>query len=203
MLGLAFIRRRRFVTEILWRVLATPASHGLAGGVAFIYLMAFLLAIGDLTIDGIPRSMSMFLVGNWESLLLRQRAPFQFEAIAVLEASWLVWLLSPMNIAIGTTLGLLTGLQIALVRIARRCSAACGLSPATGVLAGLPGLLAGSACCAPILFVLLGVQVTTAMITIVGLLIPAALVLLLIGFLVTLSVAAKRCRQADASPSAG
>ena len=89
-------------------------------------------------------------------------------------------------------------MQIALVRIARRCAVACGLSPATGFLAGLPGLLAGSACCAPILLVLLGVQVTASLVTLIGLMIPAAFVLLLGGLALTLRVAARRCARAEA-----
>lgn len=162
------------------------------------YLAVFQIAVADLTIDGVSRPFSIFIVPNWEILLLRNRAPFQFEAVAILEAPYLVWLISPMNIAIGMALGLLTGFQIALVRIARRCAVACGLSPATGIFAGLPGLLAGSACCAPILFVLLGVQVTASLVTLMGLMIPAAFVFLLVGLALTLRVAARRCGEAYA-----
>jgi hypothetical protein len=128
---------------------------------------------------------------------VRARAPFQFEAVAVIEAPFLVWLVSPMNIAIGLALGLLTGFQIALVRIARHCAVSCGLKPAAGVLAAVPGLLAGSACCAPILFVLLGVQVTASLITLMGLLIPAAFVFLLLGLGLTL----RFCRPQVPQPS--
>lgn len=164
--------------------------------VGLIYLVVFLVALGDLTLDSALRASSALTVSGWEALLLRQRAPFQFEAIAILEAPFMVWLVSPVNIAIGLALGLLTGAQIALVRIAQRCSVACGLSPIPGLLAGLPGVLAGSACCAPVLFVLLGLQVTAAVITVMGLLIPAAFVLLTVGLLVTLRSAIRRCDEA-------
>ena len=183
------------MSDILRRLLTEPASQGLAWGIALVYLAVFQLAVGDLTIDGASRPTSMFVVANWESLLVRERVPFQFEAVAVLEAPFLVWLVSPMNIAIGMVLGLLTGTQVALVRVARRCAAACGVSPATGVLAGLPGLLAGSACCAPLLFVLLGIQVTASLVMLMGLLIPAAFVFLLVGLMLTLRVAARRCGE--------
>jgi hypothetical protein len=186
------------MSEILQRLLTDPASQALVWGIALVYLAVFQVAVADLTIDGVSRPTSIFVVPNWEGLLLRERAPFQFEAVAILEAPYLVWLISPMNIAIGLALGLLAGLQIALVRIARRCAVACGLSPATGVLAGLPGLLAGSACCAPILFVLLGVQVTASLVTLMGLMIPAAFVFLLAGMALTLRVAARRCSEAYA-----
>jgi hypothetical protein len=180
------------------RRLLSPAGQAISWGVALAYLALFLIAVADLTIDGAPRPFSIFVVADWQDLMFRQQSPFQFEAVAILEAPFLVWLVSPVNIAIGVALGLLTGLQIALVRIARRCAVACGLSPATGVLAGLPGLLAGSACCAPILFLLLGIQVTASLVTLMGLLIPAAFVFLAVGLALTLRVAARRCSEIPA-----
>ena len=186
------------MTEVLRRLAVEPASLALISAIALAYLVVFLIAVADLTIDGAFRPFSMVVVTEWERLVLRARAPFQFEAVAILEAPFLVWLVSPLNIAIGLALGLLTGAQIALVRIARRCAVSCGLSPATGVLAGLPGLLAGSACCAPILLILLGVQVTASVVTLMGLMIPLAFVLLLGGLALTLRVAARRCAEAEA-----
>ena len=183
--------------EVLHRLLE-PKAQILAWGVAAIYLMLFLVANADLTVDGVYRPVSGFVASDWTSLLFRRRAPFNFEAVAVMEAPGLVWLVSPLNIAIGVTLGLLTGLQIALVGIARKCSLACGLSPATGILAGLPGLLAGSACCAPLLFVLLGIQVTASLVTLMGLLVPAAFLFLGAGLAMTLRTAAQRCRHPSA-----
>ena len=184
--------------EVLHRLLTSRGTMGLALGVALAYLVLFLVAIADLTIDAAWRPASLLVVANWEGLILRQQAPFQFEAIAILKLPFIVWLVSPMNMAIGVALGLLTGLQIALVRIARRCAIACGLSPVTGVVAGLPGLLAGSACCAPLLFLLLGIQVTASLVTLMGLLIPAAFLFLVAGLALTLRVAARRCSGAYA-----
>lgn len=93
-------------------------------------------------------------------------------------------------------LGALTGAQIALVRIARRCAVQYGLSPLTGVLAGLPGLLAGTACCAPLLLLLPGVQVTAGVLTLMGVMVPIAFVVLLAGLLCSLHDAAQRCGSA-------
>ena len=186
------------MSEILRRLLADPTGQAIAWGIALVYLAVFQVAVGDLTIDGTTHAASAFVVANWDSLLFRERAPFQFEAIAIVEAPFLVWLFSPMNVAIGLLLGLLTGAQIALVRIARRCAVACGVSPLSGVLAGLPGLLAGSACCAPVLLILLGIQVTASLITLMSLLIPAAFVFLLLGVALTFRVAVRRCGEVDA-----
>jgi hypothetical protein len=186
------------MSDMLRRLLSDPISHAVMWGVALVYLALFQLAVGDLTIDGAMRPASAFVVGNWEALLFRQRAPFQFEGIAIIEAPFLVWLFSPANVVIGLLLGLLTGSQIALVRIARRCAVACGVSPLSGVLAGLPGLLAGSACCAPVLFILLGIQVTASLIGFMSLLIPAAFLFLLVGVALTFRVAVRRCGEAYA-----
>jgi hypothetical protein len=181
------------MAEMLRRTLTDPASQVIAWSVALAYLLLFQVAVADLTIDSAWRPASIFVVDSWQTLVLRTRAPFQFEAVAVAETPFLVWLVSPMNIAVGLALGLLTGVQVALVRIARHCAVSCGLKPAAGALAAVPGLLAGSACCAPILFVLLGVQVTASLITLMGLLIPAAFVFLLLGLGLTLRFAARRC----------
>ena len=186
------------MAEMLRRALSDPASQAVAWAVALVYILLFRIAVADLTLDGVSRPASLFVVGDWRDLAFRTRAPFQFEAVAVVEAPFLVWLVSPMNIAIGLALGLLTGFQIALVRIARHCAVSCGLKPAAGVLAAVPGLLAGSACCAPILFVLLGVQVTASLITLMGLLVPAAFVFLLVGLGLTLRFAARLCAEAPA-----
>ena len=186
------------MAEMLRRVMTDPASQAVAWAVALVYVLLFQIAVADLTIDGAIRPASLFVVDSWQNLVLRTRAPFQFEAVAVIEAPFLVWLVSPMNIALGLALGLLTGVQIALVRIARHCAVSCGLSPAAGTLAAVPGLLAGSACCAPILFVLLGVQVTASLITLMGLMIPAAFLFLLLGLGLTLRFAARRCAGAPA-----
>jgi hypothetical protein len=182
--------------DILRRFLTSPKSQAFAWGIALVYLLVFQFAVADLSIDGTVRPFSAVGLSNWQDVVFRQRVPFQFEAVANLQGPFFVWLLSPVNIAIGVVLGLLTGAQIALVGIARQCAVSCGLSPAAGIFAGLPGLLAGSACCAPLLFILLGVQLTASLVTLMGLMIPIAFVLLLAGLVFTLRVAARRCAEA-------
>jgi len=184
------------MADILRRLLTDPASLAFASGIALIYLLVFQFAVADLSIDSTARPISSSGLSNWQDVVFRQRVPFQFEAIAVLQGPYFIWLLSPVNIAIGAVLGLLTGAQIALVGIARKCAVSCGLSPAAGIFAGLPGLLAGSACCAPLLFILLGVQLTASLVTLMGLMIPIAFVLLFGGLVFTLRVAARRCGEA-------
>ena len=178
----------------VWRRLAgEPRSLRTVSLVTALYLTTFLLSVGDLAVDAVMRPLSATFAGSWMELMLRQRTPFQFEAIAMIDLPGAVLLLSPLNIATGLILGLLTGVQIALVGIARRCATACRLHPLSGLISGLPGLLAGSACCAPVLFLLLGLQVTTAVVTTMSLMIPAAFLLLVAGLCVTARFAARRC----------
>jgi hypothetical protein len=180
----------------VWRRLIDGRRNLLiVAAVTILYLIVFLLSVGDLALEAGLRSVSVNLVGDWRELILRQRVPFQFEAVAVVSLPGAIWLLSPANLAIGLILGGLTGLQIALIGVARQCARACGLHPASGLISGLPGLLAGSACCAPVLFVLLGFQVTAAAVTTMSLMIPAAFVLLLAGLYVTARIAAQRCSE--------
>jgi hypothetical protein len=185
------------MANLLTRLVDDRASLMLAGGVAVAYLLIFQYAISDLSLDGSARGFSFFGLPNWFDVVLRQRVPFQFESVAVIEGPFFTWLLSPVNLAIGTMLGLLTGAQIALTNVARKCAASCGLNPAAGLLAGLPGLLAGSACCAPILFVILGLQLTASLVTLMGLMVPIAFVLLIGGLAYTVRIAARRCGEAD------
>ncbi len=185
------------MSDVLRRFLDDRRSQAIAIGVALAYVLVFQYAISDLTIDGTVRGFSFFGLSNWQEVVFRQRVPFQFESVAVIEGPFFVWLLAPVNLAFGLVLGALTGAQIGLTSVARKCAVSCGLSPAAGLFAGLPGLLAGSACCAPILFVLLGIQLTASLVTLMGMMVPIAFVLLLGGLVYTLRVASRRCGEAS------
>lgn len=184
------------MASVLNRLLNDRSSLVLAGGIALAYFLVFQFSTSDLSINGTFRGASFFALPNWTEVVFRQRAPFQFESVAILETAFFTWLLSPMNLLIGAGLGFLTGAQIGLTNVARKCAVSCGLKPATGLLAGLPGLLAGSACCAPILFVILGLQLSAALVTLMALMVPIAFVLLAGGFVYTLIAASRRCSEA-------
>lgn len=184
--------------DMLRRVWSDRASQLVLWGIGAGYLLLFQLALGDLAVDGTVRPLSLTVADRWQDLVLRPKNAFQFEAVARLELPFVVWLLSPVNIAVGLALGLLVGLQIALVRITRHCAVRCGVSSLPAVLAAFPGLLAGGACCAPVLLVLLGITATASLISVLQLLLPIAFALLLAGALYTLNAAAKRCEKAEA-----
>lgn len=91
-------------------------------------------------------------------------------------------LVSPLNLVIAVGVGFLVGLNLAYSYAAFR-EPACSTGDAAGLLAGVPALAAGGACCAPVVFVVLGVQATAGLLALQTLLLPAS-VLALVGSLV-------------------
>jgi len=144
----------------------------------FGYGLLYLYLIGD--IDFADTGWQWQRVPLTVERLLSQRSPLYFEAIAKLEACAAVILLSPLNILIAFVLSLLLALNIhgALDLSNRReCRVSTG-----GMLAGaLPALLAGGACCAPALLLLIGVPAVGAFVGLFPWLMPLSFVLLFFG----------------------
>ena len=131
------------------------------------YGLLYLYMLGDIDIGSVGWS--------WHSLL------WQFEALAMLEMGVLVILLSPVNLLVATTLSALLGLNLHGA-LALRQSAHC-------TVISRPYLLAGDACCAPSLLLLLGIPELWAFVCLSACLpvclsawlVPLALTLLLIS----------------------
>ena len=87
------------MADVLRRFRDDRTSQAIAIGVALLYVLVFQYAIADLAIEGTSRSFSFFAVSNWQEVVFRQRVPFQFEPVAVLEGPFFTWFLSPVNIA--------------------------------------------------------------------------------------------------------
>ncbi|MFC4351960.1 hypothetical protein ACFOW6_10440 [Fodinicurvata halophila] len=186
------------MSEVSRQLMEDSRARLILGATTLVYLLLYLVALGDLAFDGTLRALDGWLVPRADELWTQARVPFQFEAIGVVELPFAIWLVSPLNLLIGLALGALAGLQLALTRIALLCTRSCGIRPPVGLLAALPALLAGHACCVPALFMLLGLQVTATMITLVSIMIPLAFLLLAIGVGVTWRYAHRRCREAYA-----
>ncbi|MDT8398463.1 MAG: hypothetical protein RQ899_07605 [Pseudomonadales bacterium] len=152
-------------------------KNRLAAAAAIVYCLFYLFTLGDL---------SLGTVGwTWNSIpitlerLLALRSGLQFEAVAMAELGYVVFLVSPGNLLVAALLGSLLGLNVhgALSLRQRRH---CGLSASVGSSAGaLPALLAGGACCAPSLLLLLGIPGLGAFITLFSWLVPVSILLLL------------------------
>lgn len=143
----------------------------------FIYGIFYLYAIGDLNLIG-PPGWDAYLAELSLERIFSARSTLMFEAVAVLEAGYLIWLISPLNLLLT---GLLSGLFMANVDGAlalRRQVRACTVGR-SGLFAGaLPALLAGGACCAPSLLLLLGIPALGALAALFGWLVPLSLVAL-------------------------
>ena len=155
---------------------------------AFPYLILYLYAIGDLRFYAWQGGIGARFSPQPLELLFKPISPFYFEAIGLLRLPFLTYLVSPPNLLIAMALALLVGLNIAFSYMAIVAPRVCYGNPAVGILSALPGLLAGSACCGPILLIVLGVQASASLIALFSWLVPIAVVLLL----VTLMVNAKR-----------
>lgn len=160
---------------------ADPVPRRAALAAGLVYAAFYLWVIGDL--DLTAQSAWRWQLGRLEwGHLLRARAPFLFEPLALLQAGHLLWLISPVNLLITATLaGLLAANLHGLLALRRGATSRCR-SGRGGLLSGtLPALLAGSACCAPSILLLLGIPALGAFAGLFAWLIPLSVLLLALG----------------------
>ncbi|MBW3555207.1 MAG: hypothetical protein KY466_16995 [Gemmatimonadetes bacterium] len=163
-------------------ILAVPFYRRLALVIGAVYLVLFLVALQDISLGG---RRYQLLTTDWTRMFDRSGA-ITFEAIAQVTVPGLTILLSPLNILIGLVLAGLAGLNLTVTWMALRQPKACRFNRSTGVLASVPALLAGSACCAPAIILILGLQVSSLFITVFQVLIPVSALLLLVTLAVIL-----------------
>lgn len=158
-------------------IFGIPFYRRLSLGIAAAYLLLFLVALQDISRGG--RGVR-FLTAGWGRMFERTGA-FTFEPIAQLTLPGLTILFSPLNVLFGTLIAALAGINLTLTYMAFRQPAACSFNRSTGILAGFPALLAGSACCAPAIVLVLGLQMSSLMIGVFQILIPVSFALLLVA----------------------
>lgn len=149
-----------------------------------LYLLLYLYAIGDLRFHAWQGEISARFSPQPLELLFKPISPFYFEAIGLVQLLLLTYLVSPINLLIAMALALLVGLNIAFSYMAIVAPKVCYGNPAAGILSTLPGLLAGSACCGPLILIVLGVQASASLIAFFGWLVPIAVVLLMVTLIV-------------------
>lgn len=125
------------------------------------YLFAFLWMMQNVFVEfDAGFSLSVPVREPLARMFERSTGQYAFEPIAIVELGVITWLFSPLNTLIGLALAVLVGLNLALTYLALRQPKSCGIGATTGILASVPALLAGSACCAPIIVVILGLQIS-------------------------------------------
>jgi hypothetical protein len=142
------------------------------------YLLVYLLATGDLSVG---RSVGFDVVFARDPLgkLLARTGPASFEPLARLDVGQVQLLLAPGDLLLGTTLAALVGANLALTYLAIVQPKACGIDTGAGVLAAVPALLSGTACCGPIVLLSVGVTASGALVSIFAWLVPLGMLSLL------------------------
>ena len=151
-------------------------------GVTLGYLLFYLYAIGHLA----PGSgqVELFVVDRpLDRLFDRSFGTFSFEPVARFELGAVTYLFS-LDTVIGVGLALLVGLNLSLTALLWRQPKACGIgTSSTAAVAGIPALLSGAACCAPVVLIVLGIQATGVLLTAFEFLLPLAAVFLIASLL--------------------
>jgi hypothetical protein len=174
------VTSRGSVALLLQRLLAIlriRTYRRLAAGLAALYLVLYLAALQDLSLGGTGFQV---LTTDWHRTFDRTGA-VTFEPIVQVTIPGLTLLISPVNLLVGTLVALLAGVNLTVTYLAFRQPRACRFNRATGILASLPALLAGSACCAPAVVLILGLQASSLLITAFQTLIPVSVMLLLLS----------------------
>ncbi|WP_255152781.1 hypothetical protein [Halorarius halobius] len=142
------------------------------------YLVLYLLTVGDLSFSSGGTGPLTIRTVDDLSRAFASLGFFRFGAIAVVSLGPLTYLFSPLNLLVALVLSSLVGANVALTYLGLVQPRACGLESSTGILAGIPALLSGAACCGPTILLVIGVQASATIITGFQLLIPIAVVLL-------------------------
>lgn len=178
------------VPRFLRDALGTRRRRLGAAAVAFVYLIVYLFALGDIDVS-LAGAFSRFadipsvnVVSDWPSRLFEERAPFLYEPVAtIFLLPQLAFFVSVGDILIGSGLGIMLALNGVLAVHAAALVATCRRRNVfTSALGVLPTFLMGFACCAPTLLLALGANIAAATVSIVvplrSFILPAALALM-------------------------
>jgi hypothetical protein len=168
-------RRRRTVRAV------TAALRRRDGRAAFLvgvvgYLPLYLAAIGHLALGG--RGWAVRVVDDPFARAIRRTRPFSFEPVARVVAEPISLLVSPLDVTVAFVLAVLVGANLAVAVVVWRSPTTCGVGESAGLLAGVPALLTGAACCGSAALFAIGVSASGALLTVVGYATPATALLL-------------------------
>jgi hypothetical protein len=147
------------------------------GVVTALYLVAYLWALGHLA-PGLGGFGIDVVADPLNKVLRPELGPFSFTPIARIAIGPVTYLFS-FNTVIGLVLAVLVGLNLALTYLVWKQPKACGIGQSsTGFLASIPAVLSGSACCGPVVLIVLGIQASGVLLTAFQFMLPVAAALL-------------------------
>ncbi|WP_241692817.1 hypothetical protein [Haloarcula salina] len=150
--------------------------------VAVGYLLVYLWALGHLA-PGLGGYAVSVVDAPLSKLFRPALGPFSFTPVARVQFGPVTYLFS-FNSVLGLGLAVLVGLNFGLTYLAWTQPAACGLGQSSsGFLASIPAVLSGTACCGPVVLIVLGIQASGVLLTTFQYLLPVS-ALLLVGSLV-------------------
>lgn len=142
------------------------------------YLLVYLVTVGDLAYAGSSSGEVTVRTVDDLSRAFASTGFFRFGAVAIVSVAGFTYLLSPLNTVVALLLAVLVGANLSLTYLGLVQPRACGLEASTGVLAGVPALLSGAACCGPTILLVIGVQASATVIAGFQVLVPLAIVML-------------------------
>jgi hypothetical protein len=170
----AAVSRTRDATAITLRRRDTLAVFG---GVTVAYLAVYLWAIGHLA-PGLGGYGVTVVADPLAKFLRPELGQFSFTPVAQIQVGPVTYLFSFITV-IGFGLAGLVGLNLALTYLVWTQPKACGIGQSsTGLLASLPALLSGTACCGPVVLIVLGIQASGLLLSAFQFLLPLAAIVL-------------------------
>ena len=146
------------------------------------YLLAYLYAIDKLT-AGNGEFGLVVAARPWEALFRQSFGTFTYEPVALFRLGIVTYQFS-LNTIIGLVIAVLVGINLGVSYFAWQQPKACGVgSQSAGLVAGIPALLSGAACCGPIVALVFGIQVTSGVLVLFEWLLPISVSLLLVALL--------------------
>lgn len=156
--------------------LSHPRLRALTGVVTFGYAVVYLIAIGHIA-PGFG-GFDITVVRNPLGRVFAMQGPFSFTPILSAQIGGLTYLFS-LNTVIALGIGVLIGLNATLSYLGWAYPNQCNTQGSyIGVVAGLPTIISGTACCGPIIFIFLGIQASAVFLTAIEVLLPLAVVIL-------------------------
>lgn len=142
------------------------------------YLGTYLYAIGKLRFGSV--GVDLIVASDPAGRFLQQSfGTFTYEPIVLVRFVLVTYQFS-FNTVLGLLLAGLVGVNLGVSYLAWHNPAACGIgSRSAGIFAGIPALLSGAACCAPVIVLLVGIQLTSGLLMLFEALVPIAIILLL------------------------